>query len=64
MSLREGASAVALPAQVTEALARLAQKQRGPQRHRQPVAIIGCQHNSSATEAHFVARVKGAAPRR
>ena len=41
MSLREGASAVALPVQVTEALARLAQKQRGPQRHRQPVAIIG-----------------------
>ena len=41
MSLREGASAAVLPAPVTEALERLAQKQRGPQRHRQPVAIIG-----------------------
>ena len=40
MSLREGASAV-LPAPVIEALARLAQKQRGPARHRQPVAILG-----------------------
>lgn len=40
MSSREGASAV-LSAPVIEALARLAQKQRGPARHRQPVAIIG-----------------------
>jgi uncharacterized protein (TIGR00725 family) len=40
MSLREGASAV-LSAPVIEALARLAQKQRGPTRHRQPVAILG-----------------------
>lgn len=40
MSLREGASAV-LSAPVTEALARLAQKQAGPTRHRLPVAVIG-----------------------
>lgn len=40
MSLRESASAV-LSAPVIEALARLAQKQRGPARHRQPVAILG-----------------------
>jgi len=40
MSLREGASAV-LSAPVTEALTRLAQKQWGPARHRQPVAILG-----------------------
>lgn len=40
MSLREGASAV-LSAPVTEALTRLAQKQWGPERHRQPVAILG-----------------------
>ena len=35
MSLREGASAVALPAPVIEALGRLAQEQRGPRRHRE-----------------------------
>ena len=40
MSLHAGVSAV-LPAPLTEALARLAQKQRGPARHRQPVAVIG-----------------------
>ncbi|MDM0089923.1 MULTISPECIES: TIGR00725 family protein [unclassified Variovorax] len=40
MSLREGASVV-LSAPVIEALARLAARQRGPARHRQPVAIIG-----------------------
>ncbi len=40
MSSREGASA-ALSAPVTEALARLAQKQRSAARHRQPVAMIG-----------------------
>lgn len=40
MSLREGASTV-LSAPVTEALARLAQKQAGPARHRQPVAVLG-----------------------
>ena len=40
MSLREGASVV-LPAPVIEALARLAQKQSGAARHRQPVSILG-----------------------
>ncbi|WP_398499573.1 TIGR00725 family protein [Variovorax sp.] len=41
MCLREGANAVRWSAPVIEALARLAQRQRGPDRHRQPVAIIG-----------------------
>lgn len=40
MSLPEGAS-VALSAPVIEALERLAQKQKGPARHRMPVAVIG-----------------------
>ena len=40
MSLREGASVV-LSAPVTEGLMSLAQKQGGPTRHRQPIAIIG-----------------------
>jgi uncharacterized protein (TIGR00725 family) len=40
MSLREGASVV-LSAPVIEALARLAKKQAGPARHRQPVAVLG-----------------------
>jgi uncharacterized protein (TIGR00725 family) len=40
MSLRASANA-ALSAPVIEALQRLAQKQHGPQRHRQPVAMIG-----------------------
>lgn len=40
MSLREDASAV-LSAPVIEALERLALKQRGPARHRQPVSVIG-----------------------
>lgn len=48
MSLRESASVVlsvrvteALSAPVLEALQRLALRQRGPARHRQPVAVIG-----------------------
>ncbi len=49
MSLREGASAMqaierpmeAWPAPVVQALQRLAAKQKGPGRHRQPVAVIG-----------------------
>ncbi len=41
MCLREGANAVRWSAPVIEALARLAQRQRGSDRHRQPVAIIG-----------------------
>jgi len=40
MSLRAGANA-ALSAPVIEALGRLAQRQQGPRRHRQPVAIVG-----------------------
>lgn len=40
MSLPEGVNAV-LSAPVIEALARLAQRQKGARRHRQPVAIIG-----------------------
>ena len=40
MSLHESVSAV-LSAPVIEALARLAQRQKGPHRHRQPVAMIG-----------------------
>lgn len=40
MSLPEGVNAV-LSASVIEALARLAQRQKGARRHRQPVAIIG-----------------------
>ena len=40
MSLPKGAS-VELPAPHIESLARLAQRQAGPLRHRQPVAIIG-----------------------
>ncbi len=40
MSLRESASVV-LSAPVIEALARLKQKQQGPARHRQPVALLG-----------------------
>ncbi len=40
MSSRASANAV-LPAPVIEALERLAQRQRGPRRHRQPVAVIG-----------------------
>jgi len=40
MSLRENASVV-LSAPVIEALQRLAQKQQGPTRHRQPVALLG-----------------------
>lgn len=47
MSLREDASAV-LSAPVIEALARLAHKQRGPARHRQPVAVIGPGDGGSA----------------
>lgn len=48
MSLREGASGVlsvpvieVLSAPVMQALQRLAVKQQGPSRHRQPVAVIG-----------------------
>lgn len=49
MCLREGASVVqategpmeAWPAPVVQALQRLAAKQKGPERHRQPVAVIG-----------------------
>jgi len=41
MSLREGANAVPWAAPVIEALQRLGQRQRGPARHRRPVAIIG-----------------------
>jgi len=40
MSLRVNANA-ALSAPVIEALRRLAERQRGPERHRQPVAVIG-----------------------
>jgi uncharacterized protein (TIGR00725 family) len=40
MSLHEGVSVV-LSAPVTEALTRLAQKQKSPTRHLQPVAILG-----------------------
>lgn len=40
MSLHESVSAVP-SASVIEALARLAQRQKGPARHRQPVAMIG-----------------------
>ncbi|CAN7514345.1 TIGR00725 family protein [Variovorax sp. LjRoot84] len=40
MSLRADANAV-LSVPVIEALERLAQRQRGPARHRQPVAVIG-----------------------
>ncbi|WP_198971697.1 TIGR00725 family protein [Xylophilus sp. ASV27] len=40
MLLRASAN-VALSAPVIEALQRLAHRQRGPQRHRQPVALIG-----------------------
>ncbi|GAA4337358.1 TIGR00725 family protein [Variovorax defluvii] len=40
MSLRASANA-ALSAPVIEALQRLAQRQQGPRRHRQPVGIIG-----------------------
>jgi uncharacterized protein (TIGR00725 family) len=40
MFLHEGASVV-LSASVSEALTRLARKQAGPLRHRQPIAIVG-----------------------
>ena len=62
MSLREGASAMqaierpmeAWPAPVVQALQRLAAKQKGPGRHRQPVAVIG---PGDANEAECAAAV-------
>lgn len=61
MSLHEGVNAV-LSAPVIEALARLALRQKGIQRHRQPVAIIGPgdggarECDAAHTIAHHLAR--------
>ena len=57
MSLHEGVNAVP-SAPVIEALARLAQRQKGARRHRQPVAIIGPGDGGvrECDAAHTVAR--------
>jgi len=65
MSLREGASAMqaierplqAWPAPAVQALQRLAARQQGPSRHRQPVAVIGPgdANEAECAAAHAVA---------